>query len=200
MSKWEKLLQRILSLSKDLRFDELRKVLETTATKCFPLAAAVVTIPSASPAASQSPFLSMSPLRKYMSKWFAILLKVRRIVMKTLEQYMALPYPLEIIPDSDEGGFVGSYPDLPGCLTCGETMEDVVRNAEDAKRAWLTAALEEGLVIHEPNLPTAYSGQFKLRIPKSLHRSLAEHSRSEGISMNQYCLYLLAKNDALYGA
>ena len=73
--------------------------------------------------------------------------------MKTLEQYMALPYPLEIIPDSDEGGFVGSYPDLPGCLTCGETMEDVVRNAEDAKRAWLTAALEEGLVIHEPNLP-----------------------------------------------
>ena len=46
--------------------------------------------------------------------------------MKTLEQYMALPYPLEIIPDSDEGGFVGSYPDLPGCLTCGETMEDVV--------------------------------------------------------------------------
>ena len=119
--------------------------------------------------------------------------------MKTLEQYMALPYPLEIIPDSDEGGFVGSYPDLPGCLTCGETMEDVVRNAEDAKRAWLTAALEEGLVIHEPNLPTAYSGQFKLRIPKSLHRSLAEHSRSEGISMNQYCLYLLPKNFALFG-
>ena len=39
--------------------------------------------------------------------------------MKTLEQYMALPYPLEIIPDSVEGGFVGSYPDLPGCLTCG---------------------------------------------------------------------------------
>ncbi len=41
-----------------------------------------------------------------------------------------------------------------------------------------------------------YSGQFKLRIPKSLHKSLAEHSKTEGISMNQYCLYLLAKNDA----
>jgi predicted HicB family RNase H-like nuclease len=45
-----------------------------------------------------------------------------------------------------------------------------------------------------------YSGQFKLRIPKSLHKALAEHSRREGISMNQYCLYLLSKNDALYGA
>ena len=29
MSKWEKLLRRILTLSKDLRFDELRKVLES---------------------------------------------------------------------------------------------------------------------------------------------------------------------------
>lgn len=66
--------------------------------------------------------------------------------MKTLEEHMALPYRLEIIPDPDEGGFVGRYPDLPGCLTCGETMEDVVRNAEDAKRAWLTAALAEGIL------------------------------------------------------
>ena len=120
--------------------------------------------------------------------------------MKTLEEYMALPYRLEIIPDPDEGGFVGTYPDLPGCLTSGDTMEAVAHNAEDAKRAWLTAALQDGLAIREPESPCAYSGQFKLRIPKSLHRSLAEHSRSEGISMNQYCLYLLAKNDAQYGA
>ncbi|MCI5588370.1 MAG: type II toxin-antitoxin system HicB family antitoxin, partial [Lachnospiraceae bacterium] len=43
-----------------------------------------------------------------------------------------------------------------------------------------------------------YSGQFKLRIPRSLHRSLVEHSKKEGISMNQYCVYLLSKNDAVY--
>jgi predicted HicB family RNase H-like nuclease len=28
-----------------------------------------------------------------------------------------------------------------------------------------------------------YSGQFKLRIPRSLHRLLAEHSKREGISI-----------------
>lgn len=55
--------------------------------------------------------------------------------MKTIEEYMALPYRLEIYPDPDEGGFVGTYPELPGCLTSGETMEEVARNAEDAKRA-----------------------------------------------------------------
>lgn len=119
--------------------------------------------------------------------------------MKKIEEYMALPYRLEIVPDPDEGGFVASYPDLPGCITCGETIEDIVRNAEDAKCAWITAALEEGISIKEPDSLDDYSGQFKLRIPKSLHKTLAEHSRREGISMNQYCLYLLSKNDALYG-
>lgn len=73
--------------------------------------------------------------------------------MKTLEEYMALPYRLEIIPDPDEGGFVGTYPDLPGCLTSGDTMEAVAHNAEDAKRAWLTAALQDGLAIREPESP-----------------------------------------------
>ena len=59
------------------------------------------------------------------------------------------------------------------------------------------AAIEEGIEIPEPVSPDKYSGQFKLRIPKSLHYSLAEHAKMEGISMNQYCLYLLAKNDAV---
>ena len=52
--------------------------------------------------------------------------------------------------------------------------------------------------IYEPDSLENYSGQFKLRIPRSLHRSLAEHSQREGISMNQYCVYLLSKNDVMY--
>ncbi len=72
-----------------------------------------------------------------------------------------------------------SYPELPGCITCGETMESAIANAQDAKKAWVQAALEEGIEIHEPDSLEEYSGQFKLRIPRSLHRSLAEHSKRE---------------------
>ena len=117
--------------------------------------------------------------------------------MKTLNDYMAMNYRMEIVEDKEEGGFVVSYPDLPGCITCGETVERAVENAMDAKKAWMEAALEEGIEIYEPDSLEEYSGQFKLRITLSLHRSLAEHSRREGISMNQYCVYLLAKNDAV---
>ena len=118
--------------------------------------------------------------------------------MKTLEYYLSLPYRLEIVPDTEEGGYAACYPELPGCITCAETMEEVLVNALDAKKTWLEAALKEGIEIEEPVKESAYSGQFKLRMPKSLHKSLAEHSKQEGISMNQYCVYLLSKNDAVY--
>ena len=119
-------------------------------------------------------------------------------MMKTLNEYLKLPYRMEIVEDQEEGGYVVSFPDLPGCITCGETIESAVANAADAKKAWIEAAMKEGLPIHEPDSLDDYSDQFKLRIPKSLHRSLAEHSKREGISMNQYCLYLLSRNDAVY--
>ena len=116
--------------------------------------------------------------------------------MKTIDYYMGLPYKLEIVPDVEEGGYVARYPELPGCISVGSTLEETVNHVLDAKE-WLIAALEDGIVINEPVANDNYSGQFKLRIPKSLHRSLAEHSKAEGISMNQYCLYLLTLNDAI---
>ena len=118
-------------------------------------------------------------------------------MMRTIDDYMSLNYRMEIVGDKEEGGFVVSYPELPGCITCGETMESAIANAQDAKKAWVQAALEEGIEIHEPDSLEEYSGQFKLRLPRSLHRSLAEHSKREGISMNQYCVYLLSRNDAI---
>ena len=114
--------------------------------------------------------------------------------MKTVDYYMNLPYKMEVVADVDEGGYVVSFPDLPGCLTCGNTVEEAVKYAEDAKRSWLEAAVEDELEIKEPPEQLSYSGQFKLRLPKSLHKTLAEHAREEGISMNQYCIYLLSKN------
>ena len=118
--------------------------------------------------------------------------------MRTIDEYMRLPYRMEIIPDTAEGGYVVRFPELPGCLTCADTLEEAVRNAADCKKEWLTAAMEDGIDIPEPVTEDEYSGQFKLRLPKSLHRALAENSKREGISMNQYCLYLLAKNDASF--
>lgn len=71
--------------------------------------------------------------------------------MKTLEEYIAMPHRMEVSEDKTEGGFVVSYPELPGCISCGETIETAVANAKDAKKAWLEAALEKGIRVYEPD-------------------------------------------------
>ena len=114
-------------------------------------------------------------------------------MIKDLNYYMGLPYRIEIIREQEEGGYVLHCPELPGCITCGETVQEGLEMLEDAKKCWFTACLEDGAAIPEPARLEDYSGQFKLRLPKALHKQLAQRSSEEGVSMNQYCVYLLSK-------
>jgi len=54
----------------------------------------------------------------------------------------------------------------------------------------------EGITLEEMDRIRAmheYSGKISLRVPKSLHRDLAESAKIEGISLNQFILYKLAQ-------
>lgn len=46
-------------------------------------------------------------------------------MMKT-KDYLSLSYKMEIGQDLDEGGYVASFPDLPGCVTCADTFEKAI--------------------------------------------------------------------------
>ena len=118
----------------------------------------------------------------------------------TINDYMNLKYPFEIIPDESEGGYVILYPDLPGCLSQGETIDKAIKNGEDARLTWISSELEEGNDIPLPNSLNDFSGQFRIRIPKNLHKRIAIDAKREGVSMNQYILYLLSRNEALENA
>lgn len=111
---------------------------------------------------------------------------------KDLDYYMSLPYRLEIVEDKEEGGFAIRCPELVGCITCADTIEEGMQMIQDAKMCWFSACIEDGIPIPEPDMQESVSGQFRLRIPKSLHRDLIRRAREEGISMNQYCIYLLS--------
>ena len=109
---------------------------------------------------------------------------------KNLDYYAALPYEITITP-SPEGGYVATIPDLPGCITQGDTRLEVLEMIEDAKLCWLEAALDLGEPIDEPDWDL-YNGKLNLRIPKSLHRKLAESAKREGVRLNQLAIYLMA--------
>lgn len=116
------------------------------------------------------------------------------MVTKTLEDYLQLAYKIEVFKDSnaDNPGWVASVPDLPGCITQADTFDELGSMIEDAKRAWLEAALERGIPIPEPHLQEEYSGKFVVRVPRSLHRKLVEQAEAEGVSLNQYINVALA--------
>ena len=106
-------------------------------------------------------------------------------MIKDLNYYLGLPYRIEIVKEQEEGGYVLHCPELPGCITCGETVQEGLEMLEDAKKCWFTACLEDGVPIPEPARLEDYSGQFKLRLPKSLHKQMAQRSSEEGVSKNQ---------------
>jgi antitoxin HicB len=115
---------------------------------------------------------------------------------KTLEYYVNLPYKVDIYPEEDGNGYTAIIPDLPGCMTCADTIEELWGMIQEAKELWLEVALEDGDYIPEPApvQTEEYSGKFTVRIPRSLHRQLANRAKWENTSLNQLVLALLSEN------
>ncbi len=60
-------------------------------------------------------------------------------------------YPIIIEPGTDDAAFGVIIPDLPGCFSAGDTLDEAMANAEEAAAAWIDAALDEGLSIPTPS-------------------------------------------------
>ena len=104
-------------------------------------------------------------------------------------------YPLQNFPiaDEDGGGFLAEVPDLPGCMSDGETAEEAVANVKDAIAAWITTATEAGRAIPEPSSGDKFSGKWVMRVPRTLHMKLALQAKQEGVSLNAFATSLLAE-------
>ena len=110
---------------------------------------------------------------------------------QSLDYYLKLTYPITFYPDPD-GGYVAEIKDLNGCLTQGETIEEAVTNINEARELWIETAYEYSDEIPLPSSESEYSGKLMLRMPKGLHQRLATLAKSEGVSLNQYLLFLLS--------
>ena len=73
--------------------------------------------------------------------------------MKTLD-YAIIVEPL---PAEEGGGFIATVPDLPGCMSDGETPQEALQNAEDAIQSWIEAAAELGHQVPKPTKRFALS-------------------------------------------
>jgi len=110
------------------------------------------------------------------------------------EEYMHEVAPLT---KEDGGGFVITFPDLPGCMSDGETIEEAIANGRDAFLAWISATADMGKPIPMPTAKPVElieaSGKFVARLPKSLHARLVAKAKQEGVSLNTLVLTYIAE-------
>ncbi len=111
---------------------------------------------------------------------------------KTIDHYLTLPYAVEL-RQYEDGTWFARMPELRGCMTEADTLEDAVRQIRDAQREWIAACLEDGTPLPEPQQAHVHSGQFRVRLPRSLHSELAERARQEGTSLNQMVVMMLSR-------
>lgn len=114
---------------------------------------------------------------------------------KDINYYMSLPYNFLMQKMDDESGqyYFGKVLELDGCQSDGDTIEELESNLKEAMYGWISVKLDYGYPVPEPILDDDYSGKFIVRIPKSLHKSLALKAKKENISLNQYVLFKLSQ-------
>jgi predicted RNase H-like HicB family nuclease len=110
----------------------------------------------------------------------------------SLDDLKALHYPVKIEYDDEDALFVAEFPDLPGCSAPGSTVTEAYEGAQRAKGEWLRVTLEQGLPVPKPSKARDYSGRILVRLPASLHATLADRARINGASLNQYIVHLLS--------
>jgi predicted RNase H-like HicB family nuclease len=64
---------------------------------------------------------------------------------------------IESLSAEDGGGFVAIVPDLPGCMSDGETPQEALANVEDAINTWIEAAKDLGHKVPAPSRKFALS-------------------------------------------
>jgi predicted RNase H-like HicB family nuclease len=61
------------------------------------------------------------------------------------------PIVVEPLPAEEGGGFLATAPDLPGCMSDGDTPEEAVSNIQDAIVTWIEAARDLGHAVPKPS-------------------------------------------------
>ncbi len=88
--------------------------------------------------------------------------------------------------------YVAVVPEFPGVSALAETPEEATSQAKEVAESWLATLKEEGRSLPEPRLLATFSGQLRLRMPRSLHSKLAQQAELEGVSLNTYLVGLLS--------
>ena len=106
-------------------------------------------------------------------------------------------YSIDTIWSDEDEGFIATCKEFPGLSAFGETRQEALEEAEIALEGFIEVFKEDGCPLPDPEVLQSYSGQTRLRMPKTLHAELSQDAKKEGVSLNTYIVHLLSERRIL---
>jgi antitoxin HicB len=114
--------------------------------------------------------------------------------MKTLEEYLALPYTMMVKWSADDQLYVARVKEIERCTGHGDNEAEALAMLRDNLRDWVAFCLEAGDQVPVPSeLEHLPSGKWLQRVPKSLHKRVIECAEADGVSLNAFVTVCLSR-------
>lgn len=111
-----------------------------------------------------------------------------KITKRSLDSY---PFTVRRLSKEEGGGYLVEYPDIPGCMSDGETIEEAIANGREALRDCIVVFSEAGRRVSKPTMTEP--AQWRQRLPRTLYRKLTAQAQSEGVSINSLVTAIIAE-------
>lgn len=105
---------------------------------------------------------------------------------KTRKTKIEFKYRVDITWSPEDEAYIVKVPELEGCVTHGDSMEEAVAHAKEAITGYLDSLKARGQPIPKPLAEQKFSGKIPLRIDPNLHRDLVVKAQIDGTSLNKY--------------
>ncbi len=102
-------------------------------------------------------------------------------------------YSMDVRWSAEDDGYIAVSPEFEGVSAFGSTASEAVAELEVAIELAVETYAEESWALPTARVHTAYSGQFRVRLPKSLHEWLAVAASRDGVSLNTYVVSTLSE-------
>ncbi len=102
----------------------------------------------------------------------------------------AYQFTVRPLSKDEGGGYLVEYPDIPGCMSDGETIEKAIANGREALRDCIEVFRESG---RKPPVPSIASAQWRQRLPRTLYAKLTKQAAIEGVSINSLVTAIIAE-------
>jgi predicted HicB family RNase H-like nuclease len=102
-------------------------------------------------------------------------------------------YSYRVTWSDEDHCYIATSPTFPRLSAFGDSAQEALSELSVVLEAALEIYADEGWSLPEPQKLPSYSGQFRLRLPKSLHAGMAEQAEREGVSLNTLVVQYLAE-------